>query len=84
LVDEIIDAWEVLVIVRAHRIRPVLGLVELDCIHILVLLLLLLLTVGSTCRLLGLRRRLIGLRRCAFLMLMVGLLMSVGWLRTRS
>ena len=75
-------------IVGAHRIRPVLGLVELDCIHILVLLLLLLLTVGSTCRLLGLRRRLIGLGHCAFLMLMVGLLlrllMGVGWLGTRS
>jgi hypothetical protein len=58
---------------------------KFDCIHIVVLLLL---AVGGTCRLLVLRRRLIGLRRGAFLMLMIGLLLrlllGVGWLGSRG
>jgi hypothetical protein len=74
-------------IVWAHRIRPVLRLMKLDCIHIVVLLLLLL-AVGGTCRLLVLRRRMIGLRRGAFqmLMLLFGLLrlLGVGWLGSRG
>lgn len=70
-------------IVWAHGICPVLGLVKLDCVHIVILL-----AVGGTCRLLVLRRRLIGLRRGAFLVLMFGLLLrlllGVGWLGSRG